>query len=42
MIVDEMMKKSFAGFAHFFLVWLWYDWFLGVCWEILRAVDNKR
>ena len=36
------LKKSFAGFVRFFLVWWGYDWILDGDSQILRAVEKRR
>ena len=42
MIVGGTLKKSFAGFVRFFLVWWGYDWILDGDGQILRAVEKRR
>ena len=41
-IVGWTLKKSFAGFVRFFLVWWGYDWILDGDSQILRAVEKRR
>ena len=41
MIISGTLKKSFAGFVHFFLVWWGYDWILDGDSQILRAAGNR-